>query len=164
MPDAPLLFYWDSCAFLAYINEESGRIDVVSELLERCAREEVIIYTSTLSRVEVAFSSAERDGGFLDAETERRINALWDSGAVIMVELPERVTVIAQSLMREAIVDSIPLKPYDATHLATALWLSENGIHIDEFHTYDGLLLDNAFRLADLVACHPNVRNPGLLL
>ena len=64
---------------------------------------------------------------------KRRSNALWDNGAVIMVVLPERVTVIAQSLMREAIVDSIPLKPYDATHLATALWLSETGIHIDEF-------------------------------
>ena len=164
MPDAPLRLYWDSCAFLAYINEEPDRVDVVSGLLERSASGELTIYTSTLSRVEVAFSRAERSSGVLDDETEHRIDALWDSGVAAMVELPAGVTDMARSLVRKAVADSVQLKPYDATHLATALWLSENGIVIDEFHTFDRLLLDNAADLTGLTVCKPHIRDSGRLL
>ncbi len=120
MPDAPPATYWDACAFLSYINEEPDRIDTVSELLECAARGEIRIYTSVLSRVEVAFSAAERQARILNPDTERMINALWNDGTVVMVELHEAITDMAQSLIRQAIANGVHLKPYDAAHLATA--------------------------------------------
>ena len=39
--------------------------------------------------------------------------------------------------MRDAIPAGWVLKPKDAVHFATALWLDKNVEHIDEIHTYD---------------------------
>ena len=65
---------------LAYVNEEPGRVDIVSDLLESSFAGEIQIYTSDLSRVEVAFSNSEKSQQDLDEETQAKIDGLWPTG------------------------------------------------------------------------------------
>ncbi|MGB8438102.1 MAG: hypothetical protein WCE26_01840 [Candidatus Acidiferrales bacterium] len=56
MPGGNPLYYWDTCIFLAWINDEqrkSGEMDGVREVVERSKRREVRIMTSVLTSVEV---------------------------------------------------------------------------------------------------------------
>ena len=140
MAETPLNLYWDSCLFLAYVNEEPERVQVVSDVLEESAVDTVKIFTSDISRVEVAFSITERDAQVLDPYTETQIDGLWDDNIVTMVDFHVGIAMLARSLARQAVLKGWSMKPYDAIHLATAQWLSENGIHIDGFHTFDDKL------------------------
>ena len=137
MPDKPA-YYWDSCVSLSYINGVAGRMPIVDALLESSSRGEIRLYTSELSRVEVAFSATEKGQRALDSETERRIDGLWvDPDAITMVEYHTGISLEARRLMRLAMTRGWSLQPADAIHLATAEWLSNAGITIGEFHTYD---------------------------
>ena len=96
------------------------------------------MYTSALSKVEVAFSVEEQKRKTLDAETEERIENLWgDPDVLVTVEFHDGIAETARGLMRGAITRGWSLKPLDAIHLATATWLSDLGFAIKEFHTYD---------------------------
>jgi predicted nucleic acid-binding protein len=46
------LIYWDSAVFLAYFQEEEGRVDLCRGTLERAGVGDVFIITSTLAIVE----------------------------------------------------------------------------------------------------------------
>ena len=162
MPDPPQNLYWDSCVFLAYVNEEPDRVGVVTDLLESSSNDEIKIFTSDLSRVEVAFSTSEQNKQSLDAQTEARIDNLWDDYVVTMVDFHIGIAGQARSLMRHAIENGWQMKPYDAVHLATAQWLSENGIRIDEFHTFDDRL-DKFAPAAGFEVLRPYTQNPRLL-
>ncbi len=96
MPDTTADIYWDSCVFLAYVNGEEKRLPFLNALLESSAEGDINLYTSDLSRVEVAFAASEQMQRALDEEVERRINLLmgeplelwlWSS---ITVESPEK--------------------------------------------------------------------------
>ncbi len=125
--------------FLSYVNEYPERINTLEDLLKGSSDNQFKIYTSALSQVEVAFGASEQQQRILDAETERRIDALWgDSSAVVLVEYHDGVGQMAKALMRQAVTKGWSLKPLDAIHLATAQWLlSVGGIPVEEFHTYD---------------------------
>lgn len=162
MPDTPA-FYWDSCVPLSYINGVPDRMPILDALLESSARGEIRLYTSELSRVEVAFSATEKGQRVLDAETERRIDGLWaNPGIITMVEDHRVIAEEARRLMRAAITEGWSLKPLDAIHLATARWLSNVGIAIEEFHTYD----ERLFRYGAIVGfkiVEPNTAQPTLI-
>ena len=137
MPDKPA-YYWDSCVSLSYINGVADRMPILDALLESSSRGEIRLYTSELSRVEVTFSAAEKLQRALDEKTERRIDRLWaDPDVITMVEYHTGISLEARRLMRLAMTMSFSLRAADAVHLATAQWLSNTGITIDEFHTYD---------------------------
>ena len=113
---------------------------ILDTLLDDSARDggTIKLYTSELSRVEVAFANSEKKQGSLDEETERRIDGLWtDPSAVVLVEYHDGVGREARTLMRNAIAGGWSLKPLDAIHLATARWLSTVVVTVEEFHTYD---------------------------
>jgi predicted nucleic acid-binding protein len=137
MPNDKPPLYWDSSVFLAYVNGEQARLPVIDSLLDEIERDENRrIFTSTVSRVEVAFAAFEARSATLDARTLADIDALWDDRSVVeVVELNDEIALGARSLMREAIARGWSLKPMDAIHLATANWLQAA-----EFHTYDSLL------------------------
>lgn len=138
MPGNRKCVYWDSCAFLSYVNAIPARMPALEALLEQAAAGEITIYASTLSHVEVAFANTEKQSDTLSPEIERQINSLWaDANLVTSVELHPAIALIARRLMRDALAIGQSLKPPDATHLATAQWLSDVGINVDEFHTYD---------------------------
>ena len=138
MPGNRKSVYWDSCAFLSYVNEVPARIRVLDALLDQSAKGEITIYASTLSHVEVAYAESEKKAKELSPEIERQISSLWaDANLVTSVELHPAIALIARRLMRDALAIGQSLKPPDATHLATAQWLSEVGFDVNEFHTYD---------------------------
>ena len=62
MPPEPTRNYWDSCAFLSYINGVSDRLPTLDALLEESADpdNEREIVTSTFTIAEVAFVLHEK--------------------------------------------------------------------------------------------------------
>lgn len=144
MPGSLKIVYWDADAFLSYINEYPGRVEILERLLNLSADSDgpIQIYTSTLSHAEVAFAASEQQRGALDPEQEAQMDALWDDpAAVVSVDVHRDILHLARTLIRESITRGRSLKPPDAIHLATAQWLSDSGISIAEFHTYDQRLL-----------------------
>ncbi len=141
MPDSPRIVYWDSCVFLSYVNGHPDRIPVLDVLLDESSKGSVRLHTSTLAQVEVAFSATEQKREALDPQEEQRIDSLWaDPEAVVSVEYHDGIGRLARSLMRHAIERGWSLRPLDAIHLATAQWLCDTGLEVNEFHTYDARL------------------------
>lgn len=140
--------YWDANVFLAYVNAMPDHIAVLNALMEQSLNGEITIYTSALSRVEVAFSDSEQQARALSPEIENQINRFWeDESAITSIEILPPITLSARRLIRDGISSGWSLKPPDAIHLATARWLVVAGYAIDEFHTYDASL----FRYADVM-------------
>ena len=163
MPDTPTILYWDSCAFLSYVNEYPDRISTLDALLESSASGAIELYTSTISHVEVAFGATEQLRRRLDPKVEQQISSLWsDPNVVVSVEYHDGIGQSARDLIREAVTRGWSLKPLDAIHLATAQWLSSVGIEIDEYNSYDTRL----FKYAPLVAfsvCEPHTLQPNMI-
>jgi predicted nucleic acid-binding protein len=155
-PQKPRI-YWDSNVLLSYINGLSDRLPEIETLLLEAEKDTIELLTSTLSIVEVAFATAERDQHALDEQTEERINRLWiPSSPVKLVEFHRLIAEDARSLMRRALMKQWSLKPYDAVHLSTALRMAA-----DEFHTYD----EKLFKYDELVSYkvqRPFVAQTGL--
>ena len=158
-----LALYWDADTFLSYINGYAGRLPTLDALLTRADAGDATIYTSAISQVEVAFAAAEQRQRVLDPQTEQRIDQLWaDSKAIAVVEYHPGIGREARSLIRNAITEGRSLKPMDAIHLATALWLRQTGIPVAEFHTYDHRLI--GYAAVDGVAiCEPHTLQPNLV-
>ena len=145
MPDGPpKTVYWDACVWLSYVNAIPGRVEVIQALLDESTSGDgtLTIYTSALTKVEVAFAATEQRRRLLDPAMELRIDNMWtDPRLVTPVEYFDRIGVMARELMRTAIARGWQLKPLDAIHLGTATWLRSVGIVIDEFHTFDSSLI-----------------------
>ena len=135
MPDEAPRVYWDACVLLSKVNGIAERLPTIEELLRQSRADEVVLLTSVLSQVEVAFAAFEKQQGTLDQQTEDEIATLWAPGSpVAAVEFYELIADRARGPMRQAITQGWgSLKPADASHLATAQQLD-----VDEFHTYDG--------------------------
>ena len=163
MPDAPQIIYWDANAFLSYVNEEGSRMPVLAAILDRAEKGEIQLRTSEISRAEVAFGASEQTQRALDAATEELIDNLWDdTETLLMVEYHSDIGNRARALMRYAITQGWSLKPLDAIHLATAQWLVNNGVKVDEFHTYDGGLVKYA-QIVGCTICEPHTAEPRML-
>ena len=163
MPDTRQIIYWDANAFLAYVNEETERMPTLDAMLDSAAKGEIQLRTSDISRVEVAFGASEQTQRALDTATEQLIDSLWnDTAAVVMVEYHADIGDIARTLMRDAITRGWSLKPLDAIHLATAQWLSDNGVQVEEFHTYDRGL-DKYGSVASFRICEPYTAEPRMI-
>ena len=140
--------YWDANVFISYVNARPNHMPVIDALMEQSLNGEITIYTSALSRVEVAFADSEQQARALSPEIENQINRFWeDESAITSIEILPAITLIARRLIRDGLTRGWSLKPPDAIHLATASWLLGEGISVDEFHTYDASL----FRYADVM-------------
>ena len=156
MPDTPTIIYWDANAFLSYVNEEDQRMPALDAIMSSAERGEIQLHTSEIARAEVAFGASEQTRRALDAATEQVIDRLWSgTAAVVMVEYYAEIGNRARGLMRDAIPRGWSLKPLDAIHLATAQWLVDNGVRIDEFHTYDRSLEKYA-NIVGFTVCEPH--------
>lgn len=133
--------YWDSCVFLAFVNEEPGRVEVIERLWREITEEkDGKIVTSALSIAEVAYGVIERQKRQLDPNIEAKIDAMWHDPSLLIVEAPMKVMYDARQLMRDALQNHWSLKSYDAVHLATAVFADNSGRLISEFNTYDDKL------------------------
>lgn len=150
--------YWDANVFLSYVNGYEGRMPVLEALLHSSASSngEVAIYTSALSKVEVSFGAVEKTRQRPVPEIAAQIDALWsDPDAIRLVDFHDFIGQEATRLMRESLPQGGGLRPYDAIHLATAQWLIDTGVKIDEFHTYDQRLMRHADSVGFAI-CEPN--------
>ena len=121
------------------------------------------IHTSTLTQVEVAFAASEQVQQVLISDVEQRINALWaDTATIISVEYHSGIGQMAKSLIREALTRGWSLKPLDAIHLSTAQWLSNSGLEVRVFHTYDKRLFKYE-ALVDFTVCEPSTSQPRMI-
>lgn len=142
------IVYWDANVFLAYVNAMPDHIAVLNALVEQARNGGITIYTSALSRVEVAFSDSEQQARAPSLEVESQIDNLWANRNVVrVIEILPVITLSARGLIRDGLASGWSLKPPDAIHLATARWLLGEWISVDEFHTYDASL----FRYADVM-------------
>lgn len=159
MPDPQRRYYWDACVWLNYINQVASRIPILDALLAESTSGAIRLYTSAISRVEVAFAESERTNAAPDPTVEANIDSLWeDRLAVEMVEFYPDLWREARGLIRDSIANNWSLKPLDAMHLATA-----KKLEVDEFHTYDERLLKLS-RLVGLPILEPYTANPRLTL
>ena len=157
MPDPQRRYYWDACVWLNYINSVSSHIAILDGLLAESSSGTIRLYTSAISRIEVAFAESERIKGTLDATVEAGIDSLWeDRFAVEVVEFYSDLWREARGLIRDSITNNWSLKPLDAMHLASAKKLG-----VDEFHTYDDRLLKLS-GLVGLPILEPHTANPRL--
>lgn len=122
MPDVPKLIYWDACLFLHYIEGTPKWMPILDSLIDDASKTgSIIIVTSTLSIVEVAYAKAEKSGKALDPNVIAGMDALWaDRSAVQLVEFDQVIARDARSLLRRSIEIGRKLTPPDAIHLATA--------------------------------------------
>jgi len=157
MSDDLARLYWDANVFLSYINGIPTRLPDLDALLERSGKDFQII-TSVVSIVEVAFGKAEQDGGSLDPDVERKIDALWTPDSPIrLVELYPQIAHGAKAIMRETLARGWKLKPLDAIHLAAAKQEQATA-----FHTYDTELE----KYSSIIGCsvsQPLAKAPKLL-
>ena len=151
--------------FLSYVNEIPDRIPILEALLASSASDNGVIkiYTSALSRVEVAFAASEQKQQALDSQVAQLLDNLWaDPGAVVSIEYHDGIGRRARQLMRDSITKGWSLKPMDAIHLATAQWLCDVGMTVDEFHTYETRLPKYA-AIVDFKILEPYTAQPHLL-
>jgi len=129
-------YYWDACVFLASVNGDPARLPHIEAMLDAASKGDIVILTSTLSKVEVAFGANEQQNHALDPEVEARIDQLWDTGSPVkLVEFHELLAEDARGLIRLALTKEWSLRPADAVHLATAM-----RYRAGSFHTYDNKL------------------------
>ena len=131
-------FYWDSCVFISWLEQEPGRVHIIKELLKQTVEKQGKILTCAISIVEVAYIAQEKQEGVLDSAAEKRIDDLWTDPAIQIVETSQYLMKRARHLMRQALSSGWKLKPPDAIHLATAEWVQKRSpTRVNEFHTYD---------------------------
>src|ERR1700680_937927 len=105
MPDEPRLIYWDACCFTYYINGDPQRLPTLEAVIDEVERSKgkIVIVTSVLSKVEVAFSVEERAARQLNEQEESRIAALWtDASVVNLIDVYELIVDDARNLIRAA--------------------------------------------------------------
>ena len=139
MPNKSRVLYWDSSVFLSWVNEIPSRVPIILDIhAEIMESDNSLVYTSVESIVEVTHADSERENHALDPNVEEILIGMWeDTSFVTIVEHIPHIAEIARRLMRDAIPQGWILKPKDAIHLATAMWLDKNVRRIDELHTYD---------------------------
>lgn len=133
--------YWDSNVLIDYISGTPGRAEEIRRVWDELTKEkDNRVVTSVLSIAEVAHANEEKLRAKLDPGTVAQLDELWNDPNVLMVEMPPYLTVKARDLMRDATSRGWALKPGDAIHLATAMWVHAGINPISEFNTYDDRL------------------------
>lgn len=135
------IVYWDSCAFLAWLQADPGQAELCAGTLERAKAGEVGIVTSTLTLTEVLWT---KGGPKLPAEKAGLLRQFFRLSYVRLHNVTRGVAEGAQD-----VVWNHGIKPKDAIHIATALELKA-----PTFETFDGDLLKKSGTIGD----------PGLII
>lgn len=148
------LRYWDANAFLAYFQEEKGRVDSCEAVLEEAEKGKILIVTSALTLSEVL---ALRGKNRLPPNPEMKTKVIdFFKNEYIAVQ---NVTREIAELSRDLVWDS-GIKPKDALHVASAM-----AAEVTVFETYDGPLRRKGNRVTKIKFREPPPRKqPNLPL
>jgi predicted nucleic acid-binding protein len=107
------LIYWDSATFLAYFQQEPGRVDLCRGTLERAEAGEVGIVTSTLTIAECLWL---RGSVPIPRNRAQIVRQFFRKSYIRMRNVTRKTSELAQDLVWDHGV-----RPKDAIHIATAL-------------------------------------------
>lgn len=129
MVDKPR-YYWDACAWIALIQQEPGRFENLTYVIDEAKAGKAEIWTSNFTLAEVyKRPCGDPKASGLTPDEDTPFEAYILQGFVQRVQVDYDVGVLARRLLRK--YPEI-VKPQDGIHLATALLNN-----IDELHTYD---------------------------
>lgn len=154
--------YCDSCVFIAYFNNEPGRVEILEQFFEEIQQsKDRMIVTSAFSIAEVAYVQNEhRNPGQksrLRQDTEERLDQFWgDQSLIEFVDFQELLARNARTLMRRSSTRGYNLRAPDALHLVSAQFVGAA-----EFLTYDDL--GKHAELTGLKILEPHIEQPKLL-
>ncbi len=120
--------YWDSCVFIALIQEEPGRIEHCRSVMQAATDGKLVIMTSALTIAEVIRGGGEPP---IDQERDEEIAAFFRNEYFLIVNVDRLVAERARIMAR---LHSLHVR--DSIHIASAL-LSD----VNVMHTYDKRLL-----------------------
>ena len=121
--------YWDTCIFLAWMNNEirpAGDMEGLGRIAELVQRAEVVLVTSTLTRAEILQSKTTPDA-------MKRYDMLLRRSNVVSQNMDLPIAKLTSELMDYYLQSDFELLTPDAIHLATAIH-----VNVNEFHTFDG--------------------------
>lgn len=121
-------FYWDSDAFLGWLQEEPGKVDLCRASLERAQNGELLLVTSALTIAEVLWL---RNHPPLPADRADLVRRFFRRSYIRVVNVTRKISEEAQTLVWQH-----GIKPKDAIHVATALHLE-----LDTLETFDDGLI-----------------------
>lgn len=151
--DAPKKIYWDSCVWLALINEEVGRVERCKYVISEARKGNVQIWTSTLTLAEVFRRKCSETWVELPESKDSDFENYLEQEFFVVAQLDVDLGVLSRRLLRQ---HSELKKPPDGIHLATAAFHN-----VDEMHTFDDenlTPLSGKINRSDgvaLVICHP---------
>lgn len=149
--------YWDSNAFLAYFQEEAGRVDSCEAILVDAEKGKILIVTCALTLAEVlALRGEPRIPP--TPEMKRKVVDFFKNEYVAVVNVSREIAELARDLVWDHGV-----KPKDAVHVASAL-VAEAPI----FETFDRPLIRRSKNLGGtppmVIREPPLPQAPGLPL
>src|SRR5271163_2430051 len=122
------LIYWDSDAFLAWLQAEQGKTELCAGTLRRANQGEVLILTSALTIAEVLWM---RGAPMIPQEKAEIVRKFFRRSYIRVRNVTRAISESAQDL-----VWNYSVKPKDAIHIATALDAS-----VSALETFDEGLL-----------------------
>ena len=125
----PELIYWDSCAFLGWLQEEADKVALCQGTIDRAEAGEVGIITSALTLTEVLWT---KGGPKLPAEKADTLRKFFRRSYIRVHNVTRAIAEGAQD-----VVWNHNIKPKDAIHVATAVSLS-----VPTLETFDDGLLN----------------------
>jgi len=148
------LRYWDAVTFLAYFQEEAGRVDSCEAVLEDAEKGKILIVTSALTLAEVLALRGKKRLLPNPAMKKKVIDFFKNEYIAV-----QNVTREVAELARDLVWDN-GIKPKDAVHVASAL-----AAEVTIFETYDKGLIRKSGKIKDIIIREPPPRKqPGLPL
>lgn len=128
--------YWDSDAFLGWLQSDPGKSSKCGGVIERAERGEVLIVTSTLTLAECLWMRGQPR---VPEEKALMVRCFFRRSYIRVYNVTRRIAENAQDL-----VWTNGIKPKDAIHVATALHLS-----VDALETFDEGLIKKSGKVGD---------------
>jgi len=143
--------YWDSCCFLAWLQEEKNRVDRCQRVLSLAERGKVRIVTNVFTLTEVLHLRA-RDA--LPAKRRLSVETLFNRPSIETMMLTRRIAETARGLVWDHGID-----PKDSIHVASAL-----AARVVVLNTFDNPLIGKSGQVGNppLLIGEPDVDEPEL--
>lgn len=120
--------YWDSNAFLGFLNDEPDKAEVCGHVLQAAENGLLVIVTSALTLAEVIYMKGSTR---LPIEQRAKVDAFFKAEHISVRNVTRATTELARDLVWDK-----NIRPKDAIHVATACLYE-----VPVLHTYDDKLI-----------------------